>query len=193
MSAENMAAADEVDCLLVTRFLSGDQNAFNTLFHRHQDYVYHIVLGIIGKPEEARDAAQEVFIQVYRSLASFRKGSRFSTWLYRIAVNRALDCARASQRRRWFSLEDSHNTLPSREENTDEALEKDIEKKGIHELLQSVPVQHRDVLVLHYFQELSMEEIAETLGCSVSAVKVRLHRARKCFKERYSAIYEDNE
>ena len=90
MNREQSETTDE-DSRLVRRFLGGDSPAFDTLFLKYQDYVYRIVFGIIGNPDEARDITQEVFLQVHTSLGGFRQSSRFSTWLYRIASNRAVD------------------------------------------------------------------------------------------------------
>src|SRR5689334_11115775 len=95
MNGDRTAAAQtgDIDDALIARFLGGDRSAFDSLFEKYQDYVYNIVHGIIGKQEEAHDVTQEVFVQVYKALPNFRRGSRFATWLYRIAVNRAVDAA----------------------------------------------------------------------------------------------------
>src|SRR5215470_999733 len=95
VNGERIAAVADADGSLIARFVAGDRHAFDSLFFKYQDYVYNVVHGIVGKPEEARDVTQEVFVQVYRSLPRFRHGSRFATWLYRIAINRAVDAARA--------------------------------------------------------------------------------------------------
>src|SRR5215831_18175260 len=95
MNGERTVTTDE-DGGLVARFLRGDAAAFDALFLKYQDYVYNIVYGIVGSAEETRDLTQEVFVQVYRSLPRFRHGSRFATWLYRIAANRAVDAARGA-------------------------------------------------------------------------------------------------
>ena len=105
MNGERTATIDD-DCRFVDRFIRGDTTAFDALFAKYQDYVYNIVYGIVGSAEEARDLSQEVFVQVYRSLPKFRKGARFATWLYRIAVNRAVDAARGSRRWRFLPILD---------------------------------------------------------------------------------------
>jgi RNA polymerase sigma-70 factor (ECF subfamily) len=177
----------DADESLIVRFLAGDRGAFDNLFARYQDYVYNIVHGIVGSADEARDVTQEVFVQVYRSLPGFRRGSRFATWLYRIAVNRAVDAARSAKTRKWLPLLETLRATPDPEANPSLSAEKGAERRTIQALLMQVPVQHRDVLVLKYFQDLSVEEIAEVLGISVTAAKVRLHRARHHFKEMYVA------
>src|SRR5215470_15869280 len=105
MNGERTVTTDD-DGHLVARFLRGDAAAFDALFLRYQDYVYHIIYGIVGSAEESRDLTQEVFVQVYRSLPGFRRGARFATWLYRIAANRAVDAARGARRWRFLPMLD---------------------------------------------------------------------------------------
>jgi RNA polymerase sigma-70 factor (ECF subfamily) len=189
VNRERTTPTSDLDGDLIARFLAGDRAAFDSLFEKYQDYVYNIVFGIIGKSDEAHDVTQEVFVQVYRSLKSFRRGSRFATWLYRIAVNRAVDSARASRNWRWLPLDETLRATPDPADSPTRTVERHADQDAVHGVLQQVPVQHRDVLVLRYFQDLSVEEIAEVLGCSTTAAKVRLHRARQHFKEKYVATY----
>lgn len=187
MNGERTVATDE-DSALIARFLSGDATAFDALFRKYQDYVYHILYGIVGSTEEARDLTQEVFLQVYRSLPRFRQSARFATWLYRIAVNRGVDAARGSRRWKFLPLvQDNSAQEHTADENTEPefVFEQQMERDEIQITLQGCPLSHRDILVLRYYRELSIEEIAETLECSLAAAKVRLHRARKVFKEQY--------
>lgn len=190
MNGERTATTDDdSDC--VARFMSGDTSAFDSLFAKYQDYVYNIVYGIVGSSEEARDLSQEVFVQVYRSLPKFRRGARFATWLYRIAVNRAVDAARGSRRWRFLPILDVPSVMDREapaEMEPERAYVRGEEKDAIQKVLMQCPLNHRDVLVLRYYRGLSIEEIAETLTCSVSAAKVRLHRARRVFKEHYVAM-----
>ena len=194
MNGEQTRATDrkEEDDLLVARFVRGDASAFDSLFAKYQDYVYHIVYGIIGSVEESRDLTQEVFVQVYRSLPKFRHGAKFATWLYRIAVNRAVDAARGSKRWRFLPLLDEPN-LGARaadpEPEPEELFLAQAERDTIQATLMQCPLAHRDVLVLRYYRGLSVEEIAETLACSAAAAKVRLHRARRVFKDKYVALH----
>lgn len=193
MSEERTDVLDE-DGALIARFLGGDAAAFDTLFLRYQDYVYNIIYGVIGNAEEARDLTQEVFVQAYRSLRHFRRGARFATWLYRIALNRALDAARGARRWRFLPLLDpSRSAHPGAvEASPDQAVVQNSERDVVRQALQRCPLVHRDVLVLRYYQQLSLEEIADVLGCSLGAAKVRLHRARRAFKEHYTALCGSN-
>jgi RNA polymerase sigma-70 factor (ECF subfamily) len=189
MNGERTAASGDADGVLIARFLAGDRGAFDTLFDKYQDYVYNIVHGIVGRADESRDITQDVFVQVFRSLSSFRRGARFATWLYRIAVNRAVDAARGARGWRWLSLDATMRTKPDPADNPAQQMDRQAEKDAVQAVLMQLAVQHRDILVLRYYQDLSIEEISEVLGCSVPAAKVRLHRARQHFKERYIATY----
>jgi RNA polymerase sigma-70 factor, ECF subfamily len=191
MSGEREREADRDDDLrIVNRFLRGDAAAFDILFARYQDYVFHIVYGIVGSTEEAKDLTQEVFVTVYRNLPKFRQTARFATWLYRIAVNRAVDAARGSRKWRFLPFLDAPGLMErpaERDEEPELVFQRAEERQQIQHLLMQCPVNHREVLVLFYYRSLTVEEIAETLGCTESAAKVRLHRARKVFRELYEA------
>jgi len=184
----------DADIDLISRFLAGDKSAFDSLFAKYQDYVYNIVYGIVGKADDAHDVTSDVFVQVYRSLSKFKRDSRFATWLYRIAVNRAVDSARSAQTRKWFPFDDAVRQIRDPKSGPEEVADQKAQSDSVQFVLSKVPVQHRDVLALRYYQDLSIEEIAEVLGCSVAAAKVRLHRARLHFKEKYVEIYgKENE
>src|SRR2546423_1025790 len=107
------------------------------------------------------------------------RDSRFATWLYRIAVNRAVDAARASKGWRLLPLDETLRSTPDLDANPSLSAERGSDQADVQRILTQVPVHHRDVLVLRYYQDLSVEEIAEVLHCSVAAAKVRLHRARQ--------------
>ena len=191
MNGERTVTTDD-DSQLVARFLRGDTTAFDTLFLKYQDYVYNIIYGIVGSAEESRDLAQEVFVQVYRSLPRFRQGARFATWLYRIAVNRAVDAARGARRWRFLPILEEPSMADRAadpETEPENVFARGMERDAIQAVLMRCPLTHRETLVLRYYRGLSLEEIAETLNCSVAAAKVRLHRARRVFKENYIATH----
>lgn len=173
----------DIDAPLVERFMGGDTTAFDALFEKYQSYVYRIVYGILGNADEAQDVTQDVFVQVYRSFHQFNRTSRFTTWLYRIAVNRSVDRTRSGRKWHWFSLNDDHPdlqniTVAGPEESLAEANLRD----QIQTALMHLSIADRQVIVLRYYQELSTEEIAAVLGISLNAIKLRLHRARVRFK-----------
>jgi RNA polymerase sigma-70 factor (ECF subfamily) len=188
MEGERTFVTDE-DGALVARFLAGEAAAFDTLFSKYQTYVYNIIYGIVGSAEEARDLTQDVFLQVYRSLPRFRHGSRFATWLYRIAANRAVDAARGARHWRFLPLteEPTMQHVAPHEDGPESRFARGAEQEEVRRVLQLCPVNHREILVLRYYQDLSLEEIADVLGCTLAAAKVRLHRARLNFKSHFVA------
>lgn len=191
MGQDRQAAAHEADNAAVERFLAGDRSAFDELFRRYEDYVYRIAYGIVGDPEVAADVTQDVFVQVYRSLRFFRKGSRFSTWLYRIAANRAVDAARSMKRRSRAHTEE--NLEQRADPNGDPAAgddQLDLQER-VMAVMDRLPPQHREALTLRYMQLLSIEEMAAVMGCSVVAAKVRLHRARLKFRDLYYRLFPE--
>src|SRR5580700_9302817 len=145
MNGERTATTDD-DCRFVARFMGGDTAAFDSLFAKYQDYVYNIVYGIVGSAEEARDLSQEVFVQVYRSLPRFRQGARFATWLYRIAVNRAVDAARAARRWRFLPILDEPSLaecVADADMEPESVVERGMERDAIQTVLMHCPLHHR--------------------------------------------------
>jgi RNA polymerase sigma-70 factor (ECF subfamily) len=166
------------DLVLVGEFASGQADAFDRLFERYSSYVYNTCLSIIGDPDDARDAMQDTFVQLYRSLPKFRGQSKFSTWLYRITVNKCRDRLRA--RPRWESTDSLEWVAEPDGEESDGLLEEQV-----RQTMMKLKADYRTVLALYYFQQLSYDEIAECLGCSLDLVRIRLHRARKAFRLAY--------
>ncbi|AIE87871.1 RNA polymerase sigma factor [Fimbriimonas ginsengisoli] len=173
------ASTYDEDLALVERFLSGDQTAFEALYAKYYDKVFSIACGILVDHDEAADAVQEVFTLVYRHLGRFDRRSRFSTWLFRVAVNRSIQEARR-HRHRWRNVELDETTAGAAPEEADTS-----DPKVQATLLRMVPAD-RALLVLFYWEELSLQEIADSLGCNVNAAKTRLYRAR----ERFRMLYE---
>lgn len=171
------------DIRIVESYLAGDEAAFEELYRRYYDKVYVIAKGILLDAEEAADAVQEVFTLVYRHLSRFDRRSRFSTWLYRIAVNRSIQQARRTKNKQ--------RLVPLNEAITQEAPEESnhYSDPRVHTALAKLQPADRAIITLFYWDEFSLQEIAESMGCSVNAAKTRLYRAR----ERFRAIFEEEE
>lgn len=169
----------DADQMLIDRFLVGDKIAFEQLYATYYDKVHSIARGILLDLDDAADATQEIFTQVYRNLSRFDKRSKFSTWLFRIAVNRAIQYSRKQKyRQRQSPLNEASAVESAHEEPSSDPL--------IESTLQQLAPTDRALLVLFYWEELSISEIASSLSCSENAAKTRLYRAR----ERFKAIYE---
>lgn len=158
---------------------AGNEGAFAQLVALHEKRVYALALRMTGNPEDAADVAQEAFLAAWRGLPNFRGEAGFSTWLYRLTSNAAIDFLRKNRRSRSdFSLDDGIPDLPdlspSPQEQTESQSLREAVRRGMDELSQD----HRHILSLREYQELSYEEIAQKLGVDLGTVKSRLSRAR---------------
>lgn len=174
--------ATDSDLSLVQEFKSGRTMAFDRLYERHATRIYNTCLSMMGNPEDARDAMQETFVQMYRSLPKFLEQSKFSTWLYRIAVNKCLDALRRRPKCESTDCMDSVVESPAH-------ISDGIKEEAIRGIVSQLPADYRTVIVLHYFELLSCQEIADIMGLNADQVRIRLHRARKAFRR----LYEESE
>lgn len=166
------------DSKFIESFLLGDQTAFDQLYVKYYEKAFAIAKGVLLNEEEAHDATQEIFTLVHRNLKGFDRRSKFSTWLYRIAVNRSIQYSRASKRHTNHApLTEAHEQIaPEQTSIPDPAIEQAM---GI------LSPEDRAVLTLFYWDELSLSEIGESLGVTENAAKTRLFRARDRFKAHY--------
>ena len=188
--------ADE-DLVLIAQVLGGDSRAFEPLVRRHERRIFRVTLAVLGNAEDAEEAMQDAFIKAYRHLSQFRRESRFTTWLTRIAVNEALQKRQA--RKNVVSLDDSR-ALPEQAEvqfaprqyeqwrTNPEKLYGKLELRRIIETaIESLPAIYREVFVLRDIEEFSADEAAEIIGITVGALKSRLLRARLMMREALAA------
>lgn len=164
----------------------GDIDAFETLLGLYQNKVYGLALRMCGSEEDAWDVAQEAFLAAWRALPGFRGESGFSTWLYRLTANAAIDCLRR-EKKRWgeLSIEGGELplSLPDAGPSPQEAAEGGELRAAVNAALARLTDQHRTVLILRELQELSYEEIAGALGLDLGTVKSRISRARKALRK----------
>ena len=169
------------DRALVERALSGDESAFKQLFTRHRDDASRVVYRMLGPSPEVEDVVQDVFLHVYRSLHTFRGDSRFSTWLYRLAVNVTRMHLRRRKSRPRFADVDVPETPSGDQRILDpgEEVDQRMRIRALYEVLDTLSEKKREVLVLHDFDGIAAKEIAETLDIPVLTVRTRLFYARK--------------
>jgi len=175
-----ISQANEIE--LVTRAQDGDRNAFSELVRIHSRGVLNVIYRMCGDMQVAEDAAQETFIQAWMKLKSYRPQSSLRNWLYRIAVNTAIDMLRKDKRILPGEIEDM-NLRDS--EPGPEALVASAERtEVVQEAVLTLPDASRAVLVLREFEGLSYQEISEALEIPVGTVMSRLNYARKLLKEK---------
>jgi RNA polymerase sigma-70 factor (ECF subfamily) len=176
---------------LVERSLKGEEEAFRRLYERYRRPVYTVACRIIMDPEEARDATQEIFITVYRSLALWSpQRARFLPWLRRVATNRAIDYWRIRRRRAELQLNEISETR-SRGASlcwvarpAERNLEHEERAGELRRFLEGLPRPQRRFIVLHYCDGLKLREIAEKEGYKLGTVKSTLHRATRTMRRK---------
>lgn len=164
---------------IIRRFIDGDKSAFQILVKRHKEKVRNIIYITMNNSALVDDIAQEVFITVYKNLKHFRFESQFTTWLYRITVNRCKDYLRKMNVRKIFSpLEEGSEVT----EFTTPAEHKDV-SRIVMDAIGKLPVKLRVPLVLKDIEGFSYQEISETLKCEMGTVKSRIFRGREKLKD----------
>ncbi len=167
---------------VIDAVLAGDTGRFESLVLAHQTGVYRLCLRMLGNEQDALDAAQESFFRAYRSLASFRRESRFSAWLYKLAGNICLDMLRKRPAVPDLPLSDADGaelSIPDTRPSPQAALEKKELRQAVHRGLLQLAPAFREILVLRDVNGLSYEEIAHATGLGPGTVKSRIFRARK--------------
>lgn len=192
MEALSMSGADDERDLLA-RLRAGDDLAYERLVVEQGGRLLAVARRFLRNEEDARDCLQECFVQAFRALPRFEGHSKLSTWLHRIVVNAALMKLRSRRARPEEPIEpllpsfqeDGHSTVtyrdwsPSAEELLERAEVRDLVRAAIDRL----PDSYRTVLVLRDLEELDTAEVAELLGVTANAVKIRLHRARQALRQ----------
>jgi len=177
------------DRRIIERVLKGYTDEYAGLMQRHQDAVFRLAYGILGRREEAEDAVQEIFVKAYSNLAECRERDRFRQWIRRIALN---TCLRRIPRE--YPSEGVGEMLDAASElgNPVEAETlRRAEVAAVRRAVGCLPAMYRIVLALRYDEDLPYSEIAELIGESTDVVRTRLHRAKKMLAERLAVVTDE--
>ncbi|MEX0892318.1 MAG: RNA polymerase sigma factor [Gemmatimonadota bacterium] len=180
MSVHAFAAAAPADGELVRRVLAGDRESYSTLVRRHQEALYRFVRGMRIDPDVAADLVQDGFVRGYTRLAECRDPERFRVWLFRIVRNLCLDHLK-NIRRRTTPLDDVQ--LVDERPAPGEELERRELGQGIQAALDALTDELREAFLMKHREERSYQEMAELTGASVSAMKMRVLRAREALRD----------
>ena len=191
----DVALPDEPESKLIERLIARDERAFNDLVRAYERRILSLVLRMLGNRAEAEDLAQEVFVQVFKAIGTFRGESKLSTWMYRIAINLCKNRSKYLRVRHTGDqqeLESIAERVPLGEarganvgqiERPDEALAGRQVERIVQDAIAQLEPRFRECLVLRDVEELSYEEIEEITGLAAGTVKSRIHRARGMLRE----------
>ncbi len=164
------------DTRILNSVRDGDSNAFGELVRKYEDFVFTLILGLVHSEDMAKDVAQEVFLRAYRGIRRFQLRSTFKTWLYRIAYNTAI--SHLNREKAQTSFDDDLVMEPALDNRGGQSLRLTFEK-----LIGLLKPDLKSVILLHYYDDLKYEEIAEIMECPVGTVKIRLYRAKRELKK----------
>jgi RNA polymerase sigma factor (sigma-70 family) len=183
---------------LIEQLKQGDESAFKKLVDEWQDMVYNTALGIVQNADDADDITQEVFIQVYQSVSSFKGESKISTWLYRITVSKALDHEKKKRRKKRFGFvqslfggQEEEQLHPVEFNHPGVQMEKKERAGELFDALRQIPENQRIAFTLHKLEGQSYQEVAEIMNTTLYAVESLMNRAKTNLRKVLSSYYTD--
>jgi RNA polymerase sigma-70 factor (ECF subfamily) len=188
IALSNLSAV--ADCELVTRAVAGREDSFEELVRRYQRPIAAYVYRMVGDYDAALDLTQEVFIKVYNSLGRYRSEFKFSTWIYKIAHNSAVDHLRRHSTReqsltKEFDGEQRELPIESRRPSPQQESERAERRAEIEQVVRALPTAYRELVLLRHSHDLSYDEIALVTGLPLGTVKNRLFRAREVMRHQF--------
>jgi RNA polymerase sigma-70 factor (ECF subfamily) len=189
LQVNDPAAADDYD--IIRQCLDGDADKFSLLVERHKSMLFSVAYRMLGDQDAANDMAQESFISAYVGLGDFHHGSKFSTWLYQILMNKCRDYLRAGRNK--VSVDEIAELRSDPKATPEEAASTHQTSDAVQKALDGLPPEYREVIVLKHLEELDYREISKILGASVSALKVRAYRGREMLRKLLDEAGMNNE
>jgi len=189
-SVRAITALPDADAELMLRVREGDPASFPLLLERHRGPVMHFLYRMVQNPAVAEELAQEVFLRVYKSRASYEPAAKFTTWLFRIATHVGLNWirdGRGEKLQRSLDEETSDGAskqVPDRGPNVEQELVYQAKLREVRQAIQSLPAKQRAAVLMHKYEEMEYAQIATVLSCSESAVKSLLFRAYEALRAR---------
>lgn len=195
---DTKAIALDEDAELVKRSQRGELRAFDELITKYRSKIYAMIYNMVHSEQDAWDLAQEAFFKAWKSLARFRQEALFHTWLYRITMNVTLDWLRKIKPQTDYDetlgitgVEPGAVTIPLAEPAPHETLEREEIRQRIEDAIERLSPEHRAVILMREVEDMSYEEIAESLGCSIGTIMSRLFYARKKLQTSLEDLHEN--
>jgi RNA polymerase sigma-70 factor, ECF subfamily len=178
---------------LVSRSIGGDADSFNQLVLRWERPIYALAYRVIGREEDARDVCQETFLRAFRALSGFRGQAKFSSWLYRIALNLCRDWVRRQRRTPVVALPEDVDVIElaaSREpsEPIEELVARRDLTREVEKAMARLPEEQRTAIILKEYHGLTFQEIADLVGCPLSTVKTRLYQGLTVLRRELDSV-----
>jgi RNA polymerase sigma-70 factor (ECF subfamily) len=183
---------------IILELQQGSESAFRAVVEKFQNQVYNTCLGLLQNEEDAEETSQDVFIEIYKSVKSFRGDAKLSTWIYRIATTKSLELIRKQKRKKRFAFlqsiggGDYETTQHVSFEHPGVILENKEQAQTLFSTIAELPENQRVVFTLHKVEGLPYQEIADVLDTSVSSVESLMFRARKNLQKKLKTYYENN-
>lgn len=185
-ASENISKTKSDDNILINKALAGDQTAYEKLMKKYYQLIYNLIFRMISRKEDVEDLTQEAFIKAFNSLHNFDRQFAFSTWLFKIATNNAIDYLR-KKKLNTFSIDreieseesDYKFEIPDNENKPDRVIIEDERKKILDEAIESLPPKYKEVILLRHKMDKEYEEIAKELKLPLGTVKAHIFRGRE--------------
>ena len=170
----------QTDNAIIAHIRAGDKEAYRQLMERYQQKVFQTCMGFVHNEDDAADLSQDIFIRAYEKLSSFKGEAQFSTWLYRMTTNMAINFIRKRKISSWFQRidEEKSNMEVRSGEFADSNLLRTEQKKMLKQALEKLSKSQQKAFVLSHYQDLSNQEVADVMECSLKAAESLLFRAR---------------
>jgi RNA polymerase sigma factor (sigma-70 family) len=186
--------------ILIEQLKQKDETAFKTIVETWKDMVFNTALGIVQNAEDAEDVAQEVFVQVYESVSSFKGESKFSTWLYRITITKSMDHIRKKKRKKRFAFIQSifglNNEVlydPPDFHHPGVSMDNKERSAVLFKAIEKLPENQKIAFTLHKMEGLSYQQVGVVMNATVSSVESLLHRAKTNLKKNLEDYYRNHE
>ncbi len=173
----------ETESTIIKNIIAGEASQYKILVNKYQNPVFKVILKIVGDWEDAKEITQDVFVKTFESLHQYNSNYKFFSWIYRIAINKAL--AFVKQKKNFSPFEQWQPTI---EYSTENDFDYDLRERQLKESVNQLPENYKSVILLKYYAGLCYDEIAETLGIPEKTVKSRLFDARKMLKNQLTNI-----
>ncbi|NJD57367.1 MAG: RNA polymerase sigma factor [Nitrospirae bacterium] len=183
---------EETDIALMARIKMGDAKAFEVLLARHQKSVFNLALRFLGDPDEAEDIMQNTFLRILKASRTYTPEAKFTTWLYTIVKNLCFNVLRSRKSVELVSMDNEYlPDLPATEENPIARISQSQLRETVIGAIGKLPKNMQMAVILSKYHGLQYDEIAAIMGCSVNAVKLRVHRAKLILAQELKGLKQE--